>query len=343
MTPIIVKGIKVLQFDLNHQAGVMYAIHDFVDVCLNYDMSDEEFIFFLEPLWCAFEAYKQEGVEYAASIMAFADVTEFVNSQRDVVRFSEYLSTLSIADIKSLRRKLYAHRWRILDEIRSFKRNEERNRQKLLIQFEKAIKAVYSSLIVRVDLDYRKEMLSEITVHEFYQHISSLCSAITDKNGCFDSLLTYGLALEQGVTKGFHAHLALVYNASDHQCDWDIAEKIIEKWREITQGYGDGQNINTAKNKKRYERKKRLGVGRIFRRNPQQCINALCAIAYLTSPEKFDQMLLIKVQGTRSFYKGDYQHHGRSLPDTMENEAINKWSTAAALAKLEDEIWYKKL
>ena len=52
--------------DLDDQAGVMCTIHTFVDVCLNFDISDEAFIFNLERLYCAFEAFKQEGLEYAA-------------------------------------------------------------------------------------------------------------------------------------------------------------------------------------------------------------------------------------------------------------------------------------
>ena len=54
--------------DLDDQAGVMYTIHRFVDVCLNFDISDEAFIFNLERLYCAFEAFKQEGLEYAARL-----------------------------------------------------------------------------------------------------------------------------------------------------------------------------------------------------------------------------------------------------------------------------------
>jgi hypothetical protein len=77
----------VFPLDLDHQAGVMYAIHTFVDVCLNFDMPNEAFIFNLERLWCAFEAFKQEGIEYAASIRAFIAVTEYVNSQRGMLSF----------------------------------------------------------------------------------------------------------------------------------------------------------------------------------------------------------------------------------------------------------------
>ena len=93
--------------DLDDQARVMYTIHTFVDVCLNFDISDEAFIFNLERLYCAFEAFKQEGLEYAASLRAFIAVTEYVNSQRGMLSFGEYLTGLSIGKIKALRRILH--------------------------------------------------------------------------------------------------------------------------------------------------------------------------------------------------------------------------------------------
>ncbi len=96
----------MLQFDLNHQAEVMYAIHAFVDVCLNFDMTNEDFIFNLERLYCAFEAYKQEGIEYAASIRAFIAVTEHVDSQRGMLSVGKYISGLSIGEIKALKTNL---------------------------------------------------------------------------------------------------------------------------------------------------------------------------------------------------------------------------------------------
>jgi hypothetical protein len=57
---------------------------------------------------------------------------------------------------------------------------------------------------------------------------------ITDKNGYFDALLTYAIALEHGITKGFHVHLALCYNESKYRNDYKIAKGVIDKWKEIT-------------------------------------------------------------------------------------------------------------
>lgn len=330
-------------FNLDHQAGVMYAIHACVDVCLNFDMPNEAFIFNLEHLWCAFEAFKQEGIEYAASIRAFIAVTEYVNSQRGMLSFGEYLSGLSIGEIKALRRILHEHRGLIREEIKRFSNRKQDNRDGLLDEFEGAIKGYYSVLVIRVDLSYSKDSMSEITVYDFYQHIDSLRAVITDKNGCFDGLVTYAIALEQGITKGFHAHLALVINRSEHQSDYKIAEGVIAKWKEITFNKGFGRNINTTENKENYEQQGRLGIGDIRRTKPKQGNNALGAVAYLSDPEKYEQMLLVKPQGRKTFYKGDYQHHGRPIPDTEENRRIKEWNAQTALAKLEEEVWFKKI
>jgi hypothetical protein len=333
----------VLQSDLDDQAGVMYAIHTFVDVCLNFDMSNEAFIFNLEHLCCAFEAFKQEGIEYAASIRAFIAVTEYVNSQRGMLSFGEYLSGLSIGEIKALRRILHAHRGLIREEIKSFTRRKELNRVALLEEFEGAIKAYHEVLVIRVDLYYSRDHLIEITIHDFYQHIEKLRDLITDKNGYFDALLTYAIALEHGITKGFHVHLALVINESKYRNDYSIAKWVIEKWQEITLGKGYGWNNNTTENKKNYHDQGTLGIGIIRRTEPDQGNNALRTVAYLSDPEKYRQTLLVKPRGRRTFYKGDYQHHGRPIPDTEENRRIKEWNAQTAFAKLEEEVWFKKL
>ena len=333
----------MLQSDLDDQAGVMYAIHTFVDVCLNFDMPNEVFIFNLERLWCAFQVFKQEGIEFAASIRAFIAVTEQVNSQRGMLSFAEYLSGLSIEEIRGLRRILHAHRGLIREEIKSFTRQKELNRVALLVKFEGAIKAYHEVLVIRVDLYYSRDRLKEITIHDFYQHIGKLRDLITDKNGYFDALLTYAIALEHGITKGFHVHLAFVINESKYRNDYNIAKWVIEKWQEITLGKGYGWNNNTTENKKNYYDQGTLGIGVIRRTEPDQGNNALKTIAYLSDPEKYRQTLLVKPQGRRTFYKGDYQHHGRPIPDTEENRRIKEWDAQTALAKLEEEVWFKKL
>ena len=300
--------------DLDHQAGVMYTIHRFVDICLNFDISDEAFIFNLERLYCAFEAFKQEGIEYAASIRAFIAVTEYVNTQRGMLSFGEYLSGLSIGEIKALRRILHAHRGFILEEIERYRNQEEDNQKSFLAEIDNVIVDRSSVLIVRVDLSYAVESLSAVMIDVFDLHIQSLRMALKDKNGCFKHLLTFGLALEHGATKGFHAHLMLVYNSSKIQKDVYYGFEVINKWREITMTNGGctGIGFNVNWDKKNYQKKGTLGVGEISRDSAVQHANALRVAEYLVRPEKYSQMMLIKLGVKNTFTKGKYKPHGRN-------------------------------
>lgn len=61
-------------------------------------------------------------------------------------------------------------------------------------------------------------------------------------------------------------------------------------------------------------------------------------------PRIYFYLTLLNINiGRKTFYKGDYQHHGRPIPDTEENRRIKEWDAQTALAKLEEEIWFKKL
>ena len=300
-------------FNLDHQAGVMYAIHTFVDVCLNFDMPNEDFIFNLERLWCAFEKFKRERIEYVASIRAFIAVTEYVNSQRGMLSFGKYLSGLSMGEIKALRQILHAHRGFILEEIEKYRNQEGDNQKSFLAEINNVIVDRSSVLIVRVDLSYAVESLSDVTINVFDLHIQRLRRALKDKNGCFKHLLTFGLALEHGATKGFHAHLMLVYNSSKIQKDVYYGFEVINKWREIamTNGGCTGIGFNVNWDKKKYQEKGTLGVGEISRDSAVQHANALRVAEYLVRPEKYSQMMLIKLGIKNTFTKGKYKPHGR--------------------------------
>lgn len=312
-------------FNLDHQAGAMYAIHTFVDVCLNFDLSDEDFIFDLERLYYAFEEFKREGVEYAASIRAFIAVTEYVNSQRGMLSFGEYLSRLTMGEIKALRQILYAHRGLVLEEIEKYRNQEEDNQKSFLAEINNVIVDRSSVLIVRVDLSYAVESLSAVTIDVFDLHIQSLRRALKDKNGCFKHLLTFGLALEHGATKGFHAHLMLVYNSSKIQKDVYYGFEVINKWREIamTNGGCTGIGFNVNWDKKKYQEKGTLGVGEISRDSAVQHANALCVAEYLVRPEKYSQMMLIKLGVKNTFTKGKYKPHGRTYQTHYKQKQLD--------------------
>ena len=301
----------MLQYDLSHQATVVTAVNNFVDYMLNLELSHTDFIAHLCVLIPAFQVFDQEGSEYSTSVGAFRNIVQSVETRRGDVGIEEYLMQLSSKEISNLQTQLRNHRSLHLAEIRLFRQQEKDNQDSFLAYVQRILKDHYKVLIVRVDLGYLKELMPNITVQDFYSHIESLRNLFKDKNGCFKHLLGYGLALEQGSSKGYHVHLMLIYNGSERCQDWYLANEVIQKWQEITQGLGYGVNNNTHEKKKQYADRGLLGIGMIHRNQPLEMQNALNVASYLTQPEKYLQRMLIKPLGKRTFFKGIYHEHGR--------------------------------
>jgi hypothetical protein len=301
----------MLQYDLSHQSTVMTAVNDFVDYQLNDGFNQTDFIAHLCVLIPAFKVFDQEGSECTTSIGVFRNMMPLVEANQCDLGIEEYLMQLSPIEISSLQTQLRSHRSQHLAEIRLFKQQEEENQDRFLAYVQRILNDHYKVLVVRVDLGYLKEPMSNITVQDFYNHIESMRNLFKDKNGCFKHLLGYGLALEQGSSKGYHAHLMLLYNGSERCQDWYLANEVIQKWQEITQNMGYGINSHTPEKKKQYADRGLLGVGMIHRNQPLEIQNALNVARYLTQPEKFMQRMLVKPLGKRTFFKGIYHEHGR--------------------------------
>ena len=303
----------MLQYDFSHQAVVMMAVNNFVDYQLNDGFNQTDFIVHLCVLIPAFQVFDQEGSEYSTSIDAFKNIVQSVETRRGDVGIEEYLTQLSSIEISNLRNLLRSHRSQHLAGIRLFKQQEEENQDRFLAYMQRILNDHYKVLIVRIDLGYLKASMSNITVQDFYNHIESMRHLLKDKNGCFKHLLTFGLALEHGATKGFHAHLMLVYNSSKIQKDVYYGFEVINKWREIamTNGGCTGIGFNVNWDKKKYQEKGTLGVGEISRDSAVQHANALRVAEYLVRPEKYSQMMLIKLGVKNTFTKGKYKPHGR--------------------------------
>ncbi|AUX87941.1 hypothetical protein C3F34_11515 [Acinetobacter sp. ACNIH2] len=310
-----------MQYDLSHQAAVMTAVNNFVDYQLNDGFNLTDFIAHLCVLIPAFQVFDQESTECCTLVGAFKDVVQLVEAHRGDLGIEEYLIQLSSIEISNLQIQLRSHRSQHLAQIRLFKQQEEENQDRFLEYVQRILNDHYKVLVVRVDLGYLKELMPNITVQDFYSQMESMRHLLKDKNGCFKHLLGYGLALEQGATKGYHAHLMLIYNGSERCQDWYLANEVIQKWHEITQNMGYGINSHTPEKKKQYADRGLLGIGMIHRNQPLEIQNALNVARYLTQPEKFMQRMLIKPLGKRTFFKGIYHEHGRKYKNNHPTSA----------------------
>lgn len=178
------------------------------------------------------------------------------------------------------------------------------NRNELYGYANQVLEKYAKSLVVFVTLSYKKQVRSLISLEDFQENMVSLRDLISNRKTCFRDLVGHAWAIEQGVEKGYHCHLWLVYNGSKRQADFHIGKEIGEKWLKITNGLGEYHNSNNPETKYSYQQQGRLGIGRIHRNNLHEMQNAVSTALYLTAPLKFDQYLVVKPSGMKTFGKG---------------------------------------
>lgn len=162
-------------------------------------------------------------------------------------------------------------------------------------------------LVARVDLGYLQEHSSQIRVEDIYKDLDILLNRIQNKDGIFKHMIGFAWGIEQGgKSKGFHCHLAIIYDnayRAGSAAYW--GDEIIELWRDITRGYGQGYNCWNRERVAKLRRENKLGIGVIYRRDSTQVTNFIEAMEYLTDHHKRTlQYLRVKPRGRRVFGKG---------------------------------------
>lgn len=162
-------------------------------------------------------------------------------------------------------------------------------------------------LVARVDLGYLQEYSSRIRVEDIYNDLDILLNRIQNKDGIFKHVIGYMWGVEQGgKSKGFHCHLAIIYDTADRAGSaayW--GNEIITLWSEITRDYGQGYNCWNRERVAKLRREDKLGIGVIYRRDSTQVTNFIEAMEYIADHHKRTlQYLRVKPRGRRVFGKG---------------------------------------
>lgn len=181
---------------------------------------------------------------------------------------------------------------------------ENNNKEELQSYVRRVLNKYTKSLVIRIDLSYAFDSRDKVLLDDFANHMERLRQHISNKQTCFEDLTGFAWAVEQGIDKGIHCHLWLVYDGSKRQADFHIGKAVGEKWLKITNGLGEYHNSNTSEIKALYERIGQLGIGRIHRNSQQEIEIAVNTALYLTKPDKFDQYVVVSPKGMRTFGKG---------------------------------------
>ncbi|MHA3105517.1 YagK/YfjJ domain-containing protein, partial [Acinetobacter sp. ANC 3791] len=115
--------------------------------------------------------------------------------------------------------------------LHDLKAKNKLNSEKLRDYFRRILEQHRKLLLVRVDLSYRYD--ANITLETFDQDIKILVNRIQNKDTCFKGQVGYAYRLEQGgKSKGYHCHLLVIYNGSQHCRDSYLAQEIGELWKD---------------------------------------------------------------------------------------------------------------
>ncbi|HFD2142856.1 inovirus Gp2 family protein [Acinetobacter baumannii] len=175
-----------------------------------------------------------------------------------------------------------------LNELRQHRHNEKLNAAKLDKRLEEILKSYSAVLVVRVDLAYAVSP----DIEQVDNDLEMLRRKIKRSEYGRDVLLLVW-ALEQGERKGYHCHIALIFNERKRTSAWSIAKAVGELWKDVTGDDGSYFNCHDRKYLKQYEDQDTLGVGIIYSEVDYQVRKMCSTLSYLARPEK-EQYLRVK-------------------------------------------------
>lgn len=143
-------------------------------------------------------------------------------------------------------------------------------------------------VFMRVDLYYKKNIASEISLDDVINDLNHLCANFRC-NRIFRGLRGYIAKIEFGLGKSFHIHMIFMFDTASKQARNHVfhAQKIGEYWvKTITKGRGEYWNCN--RNLPQFEALGRCGVGPIHVTDMARRSNlSNYVVNYLCKPDQF--------------------------------------------------------
>ncbi len=175
-----------------------------------------------------------------------------------------------------------------LNELRQHRHNEKLNAAKLDNRLEEILKSYSAVLVVRVDLAY----VVSPDIEQVDNDLEMLRRKIK-RSEYGDDILLLVWALEQGEKKGYHCHIALIFNERKRTSAWKIAKAVGELWEDVTGDEGSYFNCHDRRYLKQYEELDTVGIGIIYSKVDYQVRRMRSTLSYLARPEK-EQYLRVK-------------------------------------------------
>lgn len=286
-----------------NESQVLIAIDQFIQSIYKTKINETLFKITLTDLVPKFKTVYKSYFKYSKSICVFK---RMVCSLDEILIENKSIDDLSDFELRYLWNNALYYFNDVNLELLAFKNQEKRNRNRLEEYLIQLTQHYCKLLFIRVDLSIVLEHQHEVDIEQFNQYLRTFFNRVQNHDTCFKDLQGYAWAIEQGERKGYHCHVLLIYDGHKHQKDFGMAIQVGQCWTEITSSKGYVFTSNSPEYKERFNQKGILGIGMIHRNKPEQVQNAINAAMYLVNPEKGHQHLRVKVQGMRSFGKGQY-------------------------------------
>lgn len=283
---------------LINESTSIIAIERFLeDVYFEYYIhDDEEFKHELIEAVLLFKLVYREDLSYSHVIRIMKRVLILVDYALEKLELNAYEEILKFEQhhIFHIQNMIQYEMKSALKERADFQHREECNATKLEGYLNKLVTHYARLLFVRVDLSILQEHQGNWDIVDFSTALAILRNRIANQDGCFTDLQGYAWALEQGVKKGYHCHLLLIYDGNQHHEDSALAKMVGQCWEVITMNQGTYYNCNKRENKKKFETNGLLGIGMIHRDQQSQVKNAIRTARYLANPDKRGQYMRVK-------------------------------------------------
>lgn len=283
---------------LINESTSLIAIEQFLeDVYYEYFIhDDEEFKHQLIEAVSIFKLVYREDLTYSQVVRIMKRVLILVDYALEKLELHAYEDILKFEQhyIFHIQHMIQYEMKSALYERVEFKHREECNVVKLEEYLNKLVTHYARLLFVRVDLSILQEHQENWDIENFSMALALLRNRIANQDGCFSYLQGYAWALEQGVKKGYHFHLLLIYDGNLRQEGSALGKMVGTLWEEITLKQGAFYNCNTKENIRKFKRNGMLGIGMIHRDQPLQVSNAIRTAMYLANPDKKGQHMRVK-------------------------------------------------
>lgn len=278
-------NVSLNQNEIN-EASLLIEIESFVLTTLDATRQPRSFYETFTDLLLDFDQVYNPDFSYTCLIDLFCSLLHDYDLQYETS--SSLYNRLKRTTFKDWQAYFNQARADHLNELRQHRHNERLNAAKLDNRLKEILKSYSAVLVVRVDLAY---MVSP-DIEQVDNDLEMLRRKIKRSEYGRDVLLLVW-ALEQGEKKGYHCHIALIFNERKRTSAWSIAKAVGELWKDVTEDDGSYFNCHNRRYLKQYEELDTVGIGIIYSEVDYQVRKMCSMLSYLARPEK-EQYLRVK-------------------------------------------------